>query len=68
MSFGGSPSPPAPPKPPKITDPAIERAKLAEREMLRRRRGFMSTILTGGQGVMGQAQTQAPQLKQLLGG
>jgi len=49
----GAEPPPIPPvqEPPELTDPAVEEARRKERELLRRRRGRGSTILTGGLGV-----------------
>lgn len=67
MPMGGSPSPPSTPKPPRITDPEIERAKMMERRLLQQRRGFSSTILTGGQGVLGPAVVNRPGIKQTTG-
>ena len=65
VSFGGGSSPPpvAPAAdPPKVDDPAVEEAKRKERELNRRRRGRMSTILTGPSGL-----SDDPQGKTLLG-
>ena len=65
VSFGGGGSPPpvAPAaEPPKVDDPAVAEAKRKERELARRRRGRMSTILTGPSGL-----SDEPAGKTLLG-
>lgn len=63
VSFGGSTPSVAPaPEAPKVTDPEVEDAKRKERELARRRRGRMSTMLTGPSGL-----SEQPTGKTLLG-
>ena len=66
MSFGGSHPPPvkAAEPVPKESDAAVEAARLAEQERLRRMRGRRHTILTGAQGITEEANTRK---KTLLG-
>jgi type IV secretory pathway VirB10-like protein len=72
MSFGGSPPTPAPPPPvPTREDPAVEESKKKLRMAERQRSGRRASILTGGQGVMGEAAaTERPEARSaaLLGG
>jgi len=58
MCIGGSPSvpappppPPAPPPPPKKTDPAVQQARVANRQQAALMQGRQDTILTSGQGL-----------------
>jgi hypothetical protein len=53
--------------PPTREDPEIDEAKRRLRLSERNRRGRRSTILTGGQGVLGDAQIERPRGAQLLG-
>lgn len=68
MSFlgGVSSPPPIAPAPPIPTDNTaeVEAARKAEAERIRKMKGRRSTILTGGQGVVGEAETGR---KSLLG-
>ena len=51
---------PPPPPPRRETDPEIENRRRQARLALRRRRGRIATILTGGQGVLGPAPVRRP--------
>jgi len=63
--FPKTPSlPPPPPPPPTRADPAIEEARRKQRLVARQRQGRASTILTSGQGVLGEAPVRR---KTLLG-
>lgn len=61
--------PPAPPSPVTRADPAIAAAKTKQRSADLRRRGRRSTIVTGGQGVLGNTPLVQPRARgaQLLG-
>lgn len=49
-------------------DAAVKEAERLQREEeVRRRRGSLSTVLTSGMGVSGEAQTDAPALRPTLG-
>ena len=62
--------PPPPPPPVTREDPAIAAAAKKQRQADLRRRGRKATIITGGQGVLGDAPLAQPQARsaQLLGG
>ena len=60
--------PPPPPPPPSPEDPAVAQRAQALREQERLRRGRSSTIITGGQGVLGDTAVNRPAGATLLGG
>lgn len=69
--FGGAPSMPAPPPPPpQRDDPAIVEAKNKLRLAELQRRGRAASILTSGQGVLGETAVDRPEARAagLLGG
>lgn len=68
-STDGTPDMPAPPAPVKRDDPAISAAQKKQREADLRRRGRRASIVTGGQGVLGDAPLLQPQARgaQVLG-
>ena len=59
-----------PPPPPKRDDPAIAESRKKLRASELRRKGRRSTIVTGGEGVLGEAPLIQPQARgaQLFGG
>ena len=61
--------PPPPPPPPKRDDPAVAAARKKQRSADLRRRGRGSTIVTGGQGVLGETPLDQPRARgaQVLG-
>ena len=61
--------PPAPPPPPKRDDPAIAEARKKLRASELRRKGRRSMVVTGGEGVLGEAPLIQPQARgaQVLG-
>lgn len=63
------PPPEPPPPPPTPADPSVEAARNAERQAALRRKGRRSTILTGGEGVLGETSTDRPAARaaELLG-
>ena len=63
-----APLPPPPPPPPTPDDPAVVESKKKLRESELRRRGRRASILTGGQGALGEAEVARPEAgAQLLG-
>ena len=67
MSFGGGSATPTVvkvPDPPKVTDPSVEAAKATAVSQEKARKGYLSTILTSGEG---DTSTVATGKKQLLG-
>jgi hypothetical protein len=68
MSFGGAkPSVQPLPVMPKKEDPAIAEAERLEKERLKNAQGRASTILTGGEGVLGSPDTRRRSLLTTLG-
>ncbi len=60
--------PGAPPAPPTRKDPRLEAARKRQRDLLRRRRGRSSTILTGAGGILDPLGQEGPRAgSELLG-
>ena len=62
------PPPPPPPPIPDIDDAERQRAKDEAEKAARRRKGLSNTVLTGGLGIVGPANTKKPTLLGQIGG